>query len=195
MSKNKSFVEKFRPLTHFEIVTGKPFRTRIGKSKYFYEHNLMSAVNLVRFHELYSPMLDALTTTAKATAESPQFNEHSVNLIKVFVQMIMLMYEVGKKPKWWWQRLGMKRAMLREWINDAEAMFKTFESLMVYESRLFSLARGLATWELVQTRQWKPMGSSKYATPSTRNLSHGFYSPSDMSYEKCKPYASMSSQN
>lgn len=133
----KSFEEKFRPPTHFEVATDKPLSFPIGDSKWVYQHHLMRAVDFVRFHSLATSLMAQAEETARAqAAKGNVFDAGSVSIIRQFAAMILLAYEVCDKPKSFWGRLKLKRFMLSYYLDHTDKLFKVFEMLLTYNGRL-----------------------------------------------------------
>jgi len=130
-------VEKFRPPTHYEIVTGKPYRSRIGKTKYIYQVNLMSATAMVRVYEIGFSIIKMLNSMAESKSGDKQgFNEKSLNLIQGLVALASLLWEISDKPNGLIKRLLMKRQFFKQALSNTEWTFKLFEQVMSANTRL-----------------------------------------------------------
>jgi hypothetical protein len=130
-------VEKFRPPTHYEIVTGKPYRSRIGKTKYFYQVNPLSATAMMRVYEIGFSIIKMLNSMAESKSKgSAGFDEKSVNLIQGLVALTSLLWEIGDKPRGLIKRILMKRQFFKQALDNTEWTFKLFEQVMSANARL-----------------------------------------------------------
>jgi hypothetical protein len=181
--KTKSFAEKFTPLTHAEIVAKKPYRKPVGNTGQYYKHNLMNAVNLVKFHHMSAHILGEMDKSASEEhLKSGTFDAASGLFIKGIVSLILLVYEVGENNK----SFHLKSTMLGHYLKNVDEFWELFQELKDYDTRLFFLLHGLATWKLFQDRPWKAIGSSNSATgPRMPKLHPGLFSANGMNAKNC----------
>ena len=191
--KTKSFAEKFTPLSHYEIVTKKKYRKPIGDTGQFYKHNLMNAVNLIKFHHMSSTILGEMEKSASDEhLKSGTFDSASTVFIKGILSLIVLVFEVGENPK----SFHLKSTMITYYLKHVDEFWELFEELRAYDTRLFFLLRGLATWKLFQDQPYAPIGSSmRPKGPMERNLSRGCFLPGGMNAKNNNLLPSWNLQN
>lgn len=138
----KSFAEKFRPLTHVEIVTHKPLRVKVGNTKWIWEHNLQSAVNFMRFLELKDHVLKVITDAVdrKQKKVSPRLDEDSFLIIRGVTLIVGLLWEVGKKPEFFITRFRMKIAFFQYFTMHTDELFEMLENCLSFNARLLQFA-------------------------------------------------------
>lgn len=136
MKTTDPIVERFRPPTYYEVVTGKPYRARIGKTKWIYTVNPFSAVAMVRVHELKDSIISMLKGAANAQSKETGFSKSSVELINGFIAMASLLWEIADKPKSFISRIRMRMAFFKWALKQTDWTFKIFENVLSANARI-----------------------------------------------------------
>lgn len=157
-----AFVEKFRPLTYYEIVTGKPLVVPIPNSKFIFRANMQSVTTVVRFNEILggiiNPIVDEMGRAAKETAvASSAFTADSTKLIQGCINIARVLWEFTDKPKWFWTKGKMWKAFLKACLDDSDYLFGLLNMFRDYNQRFFFTLKYLRNYPLIQSEKWKPM--------------------------------------
>ncbi len=160
--KRDGFIEKVRPLTYYEIVTGKPLNVPIPNSKYIFHSRLQSWPIVVRVHEMLrlaiEPMIIKMGEPAQKTAvQEAKFSLDSSKLIQGVVNIARILWEFADQPKWFWSRNKMWRAFLKACVNDADYMWGLVDAFRTYNKRVFFLTKYHLDYPLMQAEKWKAM--------------------------------------
>lgn len=157
-----AFVEKFRPLTYYEIVTGKPLRKPIPNSRFVFHSNMQSVTTVVRFneilHSVINPIMDKMGDFAKATAvQGVDFSQESTKLIQGMITITRILWEFTKKPKWFLSRRKMWKSFFRACMDDSDYLFDLLGNFRDYNQRFFFTMKFQRDYKLIQDAKWKRM--------------------------------------
>jgi len=160
-----AFVEKFRPLTYLELITGKPLIVPIPNSKFVFRANLQSVTAIARFNEILQliliPIVDGMGDVAKKTAlQDESFTPESTNLIKGMISIAQILFEFAEKPRGFLNKRKTRKlweAFLKACLDDTEFLFGLLNSFRDYNQRFQFTMKYLRNYKLVQSEKWRPM--------------------------------------
>ncbi len=152
-----AFVEKLRPLTYYEAVTGKTLMVPIPNSKYVFHSKLQSITALLRFHQIDKVLLQPIERIFKGIVERDSKDIDASALIKNTAYMIRVMWELAIKPKNLISRFFMWRAFNKACIGDCIYLFNLKRDFLEFNSRVFFLMKYLLDYNLHQTHKWRQM--------------------------------------
>lgn len=130
-------VEKFRPPTYYEVKTGKPYRARIGKTKYVFQVNQFSAVAMVRVYEIGISICKRLDEIAnRKHSEGGGFSSLSVELIQNYVALASFLWEISDKPRGFIKRIRMRMAFMKYALSNIDWLLKIKENVLSANARI-----------------------------------------------------------
>lgn len=136
----KSFAEKFRPLTHVEIVGNKPLRVKIGDTKYYWEHRLMRAIDFARFFEVKDGIIKLMTDAVEFKRKAGMEAKAEKAMAHGALMMARILLEVCELPDGFISRFKFRRAFLKHYTDHIDELFTLFEHCLAYNARLLRFA-------------------------------------------------------
>lgn len=169
-----AFVEKFRPLTYYEIVTGKPFIKEIPKSKFVFRSNLQSITTIARLHEILVQIIDPLIKQMEAPARESALSEESINsasakLIEGNITLAKVIFDFAEKPKGGRKLKRMWHDFLNACLENIEYLYDIVNSFREYNQRFFFTLKYLRNFSLIQDAPYKPMDFNASSVESAEN--------------------------
>lgn len=180
-----AFVEKFRPLSYYEIATGKPIMVPIPNSKYVFRSEMHSVTALYRFaqmsHLMIKPIEDAMTKIAEKTAVKSGINDDSVSLIRHYVGLAKILWDMATLPKNPIIRFLMWRKYIKAVMDDSFFLFNLLGQFRDYQHRFFFIMKSQVNYKVHQEERWQAIHSTTSAEdPLTRIRRRGLsFSPAE----------------
>lgn len=153
-----TLAERFRPLTHIEIKQRKPFIYHLN-SKWTYECRLDLTKNLVSLWNAKDAVLKA-------------FNEKKYSVEIALLLLRELMYEIGQKPRGFLKRMQYKMVYHKSFEDNVGDFIELFNSMLMYQTRLFFLLNQLNQMMFVQQEEYTVMDGEVSSQERMRGPKH-----------------------
>ena len=139
-----SLLDDFRPLTHIEIEQGKLLRVKLS-DKLMYVTRLQTVNNFLMFNQNKNYILSQLKETAENTTP-----ENKIFMLAYYRMAVDLLLQIAELPRGFFKRYFFKRRFYDFFLNDSEALFNLFQSILDYNTRLFFLLNQVVKHQIFQ---------------------------------------------
>lgn len=182
-------LEKFRPLTQFEIEEKKPLLIKFGK--YTLRYQLFYALNVIRLWQIKEGVLSKF----KKIEENPTKN--SLYSLSVFSDIAKILWECsdlvviknGKIKKVFNPyKLWKQRKLYYKWsMEHVDYLLEQFDYVLNYQTRLFFLLRHHLSLGIIQEERYTKIGLDRLQPGTIPLPKHGLVSSVKEKLKKRKP--------